>query len=170
MRVRLLLLKQDRLSLLEKQLDKIDEDERAALYLGSSRDDANEERRLRIAEIDASLADYGMVLLSLSIMSTFGDLLMWIADEFVQRTRQILDLDSARSRDVQSLKNWTSGNPCIAVEETEYLTHVHDLSAISSPPDHAATRLDEWLENALARIATYSQTVSRRNLWLLMLR
>ncbi|USP82079.1 hypothetical protein yc1106_09353 [Curvularia clavata] len=142
LRVRLLLLKQDRLSMLEKQLDKIDKDECAALYLGSSRDDANEQRRLCIAEIDTSLAEY---------------------DEFVQRTRQILDLDAARSRDVQSLQNWTSGNPCIDVEETDYLTHVHDLSAISSPPDHAATRLDAWLENILTKIGRSSQKICDRN-------
>jgi hypothetical protein len=60
LRARLLLLKQDKLSRLEQQLEKIDTDERAPLFLGSSRDDTNEERSSTLSEIDRALADYGM--------------------------------------------------------------------------------------------------------------
>ena len=56
---RLLLLKQDRLSLLEKRLEKIGRQEVDLLSLGSSRDDTNRERTSVLAEIDAALADYG---------------------------------------------------------------------------------------------------------------
>ena len=61
LRARLLFLKQDKLSMLEEQLERIDSVERAALFLGSSRDDTNDERRAVLSDIDAALADYGMV-------------------------------------------------------------------------------------------------------------
>jgi hypothetical protein len=64
LRTRLLLLKQDKLSILEKQLEDIDANERAPLFLGSSRDDRNEERSSTILEIDNALADYGIRTLS----------------------------------------------------------------------------------------------------------
>ena len=46
--------------MLEEQLERIDSVERAALFLGSSRDDTNDERRAVLSDIDAALADYGM--------------------------------------------------------------------------------------------------------------
>jgi hypothetical protein len=60
LRARLLLLKQDRLSVLEKQLEKIDREETAILFLGSSRSDSNEKRNSVLSEIDTVLADYGV--------------------------------------------------------------------------------------------------------------
>lgn len=56
----MLLLKQDKLSLLEKRLEKLDRDEPILLRLGSSRRDNNTERNAVVAEIDAALADYGI--------------------------------------------------------------------------------------------------------------
>jgi hypothetical protein len=47
--------------MLEEQLERIDSVERAALFLGSSRDDTNDERRTVLSGIDAALADYGAV-------------------------------------------------------------------------------------------------------------
>jgi hypothetical protein len=41
LRARLLLLKQERLSILEEKLDKIDQNEKCRLFLGTSRCDAN---------------------------------------------------------------------------------------------------------------------------------
>jgi hypothetical protein len=61
--VRLLLLKQDRLSQLEKQLEKIDQEEATPLSLRSSRRDTNNERSSVLLEIDAALADYGTPVL-----------------------------------------------------------------------------------------------------------
>jgi hypothetical protein len=52
-------LKQDKLSLLEQQLDEIDEGEKYALFLGKSRCDSNADRAAVLAEIEDSLADYG---------------------------------------------------------------------------------------------------------------
>lgn len=59
MRARLLLLKQDQLSLLEQQLDRIDYEEPRKLFLGNSRRDGNESRKHVLAGIDRSLRDYG---------------------------------------------------------------------------------------------------------------
>lgn len=59
LRARLLLLKQDKLSLLEQRLEDVDANERAPLFLGSSRDDGNGERASIVSEIDDALADYG---------------------------------------------------------------------------------------------------------------
>ena len=61
LRARLLLLKQDKLCMLEERLEKIDCAETAPLFLGSSRDDGNEERRAVLQNIDSALADYGMI-------------------------------------------------------------------------------------------------------------
>jgi hypothetical protein len=65
LRTRLLLLKQDRLSLLEKQLQKIDREEVSLLSLGSSRRDSNSERNSVLSQVDEALADYGMKTLPL---------------------------------------------------------------------------------------------------------
>lgn len=59
LRARLLLLKQDKLSLLEEKLDNLDRNERSPLFLGKSRLDANVERLSTIAAIESSLKDYG---------------------------------------------------------------------------------------------------------------
>ena len=56
----MLLQKQDRLSILEKQLDQIDQDETCLLLLGKSRCDNNPARASVLAEIESCLADYGM--------------------------------------------------------------------------------------------------------------
>ena len=60
LRARLLLLKQDKLSLLEKRLENIDREETALLNLGSCRSDDNHDRQLVLSEIEHALADYGM--------------------------------------------------------------------------------------------------------------
>jgi hypothetical protein len=59
LRARVLLLKQDKLSLLEQQLDRIDENEKCPLFLGKSRCDNNGDRAAVFAEIEKTLADYG---------------------------------------------------------------------------------------------------------------
>jgi len=59
LRARLLLLKQDRLSLLEERLEKVDREERSPLFLGKSRCDGNLERISLLSEIESQLAEYG---------------------------------------------------------------------------------------------------------------
>lgn len=53
-------MKQNKLSLLESQLDAIDKNETAALRLGSCRSDDNAERLAVLSEIDIALSDYGV--------------------------------------------------------------------------------------------------------------
>jgi len=59
LRARLLLLKQDRLSVLEKSLEEIDQEEECPLFLGASRRDRNLERASLLSEVEARLDDYG---------------------------------------------------------------------------------------------------------------
>ena len=57
--MRLLLIKQDKLVQLEKQLERIDRDETSPLFVGSIRYDRSVEREHVLSEIDMALADYG---------------------------------------------------------------------------------------------------------------
>ena len=59
LRVRLLLLKQDRLSMLEKKLNQIDNEETEELFVRSTRYDKNVERSAILSEINDALTDYG---------------------------------------------------------------------------------------------------------------
>lgn len=61
LRARLLLLKQDKLSLLEQRLDEIDQNEVCPLFLGQSRSDKNVARNALLSEIETSLAEYGKI-------------------------------------------------------------------------------------------------------------
>jgi hypothetical protein len=54
-----MLLKQDRLSVLEEQLEQIDKKETCLLFLGKRRCDRNIDRLSTLSEIEVALADYG---------------------------------------------------------------------------------------------------------------
>lgn len=58
-RARLLLVKQDRVCVLEKQLEELDQKEQRPLFLGTCRQDRNLERKIVLEELDRALADYG---------------------------------------------------------------------------------------------------------------
>lgn len=60
LRARLLLLKQDKLSQLEEQLETVDKKETTLIFLGCRRRDKNEERESILNEIDDTLMDYGL--------------------------------------------------------------------------------------------------------------
>lgn len=59
LRARLLLLKQDRVALLESQLEEIDQNEERPIFLASMRRDGNPERKALLEELDTALSDYG---------------------------------------------------------------------------------------------------------------
>lgn len=59
-RARLLLLKQDELSVLESQLDQIDREETRELFLGNRRRDTNPERKEILTKLETALVGYGM--------------------------------------------------------------------------------------------------------------
>lgn len=63
LRARVLLLKQDKLTCLESQLDQIDQDEPLPLFLGKSRGDTNSERKSVLSQIESAIADYGMLVM-----------------------------------------------------------------------------------------------------------
>ena len=58
--MRLLLLKQDEISVLEEELEMIDNAEPRQLFLGSCRRDVNEKRKDCVARLRKALAEYGM--------------------------------------------------------------------------------------------------------------
>ncbi|KAK4233730.1 caspase domain-containing protein [Achaetomium macrosporum] len=132
LRTRLLLVKQDKLSVLEKQLDKLDRDEDVLLRLGSSREDDNPQRQSVLAQIDNALADY---------------------DTFIERTDRMLAFEVPEQRHVTNLRNWTDGNRCIARAETEYLTRNEwDLLKAASHNDNALAWLETLVVDALVWI------------------
>ncbi|KAI1758573.1 hypothetical protein GGR53DRAFT_529297 [Hypoxylon sp. FL1150] len=110
LRARLLLLKQDELSVLEEQLNKIDREEERPLRLGSQRSDSGAERKACLALIDEKLSNY---------------------DDFVERNNYILKLEDAQPRNVQNLQNWVNGNGNIARAETAYLGRSEDLASVA---------------------------------------
>ena len=58
-RARILLLKQDEISLLESQLDRVDHEETRELFLGNTRRDKNPERIMYLARLEVALSNYG---------------------------------------------------------------------------------------------------------------
>ncbi|KAL6825566.1 hypothetical protein J3E69DRAFT_334546 [Trichoderma sp. SZMC 28015] len=130
LRTRLLLLKQDRLSLLERQLEKIDRNERAMLSLGSCRVDKNEDRRAVLTEIDDALADY---------------------DAFLERHQRALTFSTPPARPVSNLYNWVESKGSIARAETAYLEHQEDIFSLAAPEDNIIS----WLETLAEYIALY---------------
>lgn len=58
--MRLLLIKQDQISQLEKKLHDIDANEEAELYLGSCRLDANSQRAEVLQQLEAAFSVYGL--------------------------------------------------------------------------------------------------------------
>ena len=58
-RMRLLLLKQDEITMLEESLDRIDSQEDRPLFLGSARRDVNASRKDVVKKLTTALAEYG---------------------------------------------------------------------------------------------------------------
>lgn len=121
LRTRLLLFKQDNLSVLQERLEDVDRSEDIGLRLGSHRRDNNEERKTLIKEIDVALADY---------------------DSMLERDHRMLSYERAKSRAVTSLRNWVEGAGSISREETKYLSQRDDLLQIAMLDDSAV----RWLE------------------------
>lgn len=133
LRSRLLLLKQDRLALLEKKLEKIDCDEVTQghpLYLGSNRRDANNERASVLKDIENTLAEYGE-----PIPLTFSLHVLTVIDELIERNCRMLGREAALPREVANLTNWVNGTGCIARAETAYLACGKDLARVTTAED-----------------------------------
>lgn len=63
----------------------------------------------------------------------------------------MLNLDAARPRDAQSLRNWLNGTGCLAREESAYLAHDQELASLVKFSDTALQQLEVWLEDKLIR-------------------
>ncbi|RAH67300.1 uncharacterized protein BO66DRAFT_458154 [Aspergillus aculeatinus CBS 121060] len=136
-RMRLLLLKQDEISVLEQALSRADADEPHGLFLGCARRDQNSTRKKILDELRTHLAEY---------------------DTMLQQTQWVQSLSDSSARDIQSLQNWVQGTGCIAREERKYLDHDQDLASLVTPPDIAVERTLPLLEDFLC----FLQRTSRR--------
>ncbi|KAI1776945.1 hypothetical protein F4818DRAFT_412368 [Hypoxylon cercidicola] len=131
LRARLLLQKQDRLSVLEQKLDQVDQEEVSPLFLGKLRVDRNQARISLLSEIDKQLADY---------------------DSFLKRTQDVLASNPAMPRDVESIKNWLDSTSHVSSAETAYLDHVQKELVCLGPSEDSATRqLETWVEESFIR-------------------
>ncbi|KAL7622013.1 hypothetical protein AAE478_007514 [Parahypoxylon ruwenzoriense] len=131
MRGRLLLQKQDRLSVLEQKLDKIDQEETSPLFLGKLRVDRNQARASLLSQIDEHLADY---------------------DSFMERTRKVLRSDPPVPRDIQSIKNWLDGTSHVSSTETAFLDHIQrELVSLAPSVDSATRQIETWVEDKFIR-------------------
>jgi hypothetical protein len=145
LRNRLLLQKQDRLCQLERDLEVIDHNEAVPLFLGSQREDQNDDRRKLMLEIDQALADYGEFDASNGSELHADE----SADEFATRVHTMHRHPKSNHRAVQSLKNWLDGNACIARAETEYLTRGDELFRLLPQTEGAVYWRDSLIEDGL---------------------
>ena len=163
-RARLLLLKQDELSLLESQLDNIDNEETRELFLGNRRRDANAERIDILEKIKVALASYGVSLSplpkkieALTLMLFFSSINV---DAIVDRNRRILAFDDPRKTDITNIKNWVENTSSLAQDETAYLLQPKDLMTMLSAQDAASARLTPLLEGVMRTLHKLSGKVS----------
>ena len=70
-------------------------------------------------------------------------------DQFVERSCQILRLQSAEGRDIASLQNWVEATGCLAREETAYLAYHSDLVSLAPVGHNAVLQLETWVEDKL---------------------
>ncbi|KAL7658246.1 hypothetical protein M752DRAFT_278779 [Aspergillus phoenicis ATCC 13157] len=145
LRTRDILMKQDRLAVLEEKLHNLDRNEENPSFLASCRRDRNINRQEVLSDIDRALCEY---------------------DDAITRNSHILKLEHARTRPVSALQNWITGNPCIARSETEFLQHEDDLMTLFSLEDGTTTYLEGWVEDNLIRLFSRSyknrcETLSR---------
>ncbi|KAL2687961.1 hypothetical protein Neosp_005531 [[Neocosmospora] mangrovei] len=149
LRTRSLLLKQDKLSILEKKLSKIDHDEPSPLFLASSRLDRSTERAAVLSEINDALASYGALSTNLVKSTCPSDFLS--IDELLERSQRILSFDRPLATHVLSLENWLQGNACIAREESRFLDHKEDLLTVAPLEDGVIY----WLEMTVTACAEF---------------
>ncbi|KAH7014191.1 uncharacterized protein B0I36DRAFT_48587 [Microdochium trichocladiopsis] len=127
---RILLLKQDKISVLEEKLEDIDQNERSLLFLGKSRSDRNEDRKVILQQLETAINNY---------------------DEFAQSFSRALNLQAANARDVTSLHNWIEGTGCLYEAETAYLSHQDELVALAPQADNTLLKLETSIEDFLIR-------------------
>ncbi|MCJ1424271.1 hypothetical protein MMC29_002158 [Sticta canariensis] len=120
-----ILMKQDRLSELEIQLNDVDAKEDTQLFLSSRRHDQNPERRQLLADIDDALRAY---------------------ERAISCYRGMTVMSRPTASSVRSVVNWMDGNKPLVRSESMFLDHRDDLLSFASADDHAVfDELVEWL-------------------------
>ena len=155
-RMRLLLLKQDQISMLEESLDRIDTSEDRDLFLGCSRRDGNAARQQTLQELKNSLAEYGTSDKSGISRTRMANL---ASDGMVEQNRRVMSVPASNERDIQSLRNWVQGTSSLARQETCYLES-DDLANITGSTDNAITRMESKVEDCAFWLTTRLRRVS----------
>ncbi|MDI1492829.1 MAG: hypothetical protein OHK93_004612 [Ramalina farinacea] len=146
LRARLLLSKQDKLSMLERELDDIDIAETRELFLGNQRRDRNQKRQDIIERINVALSDYDQ-------NSEQQPGFLQRTDDCLDRNKKILAYHAASRNHISNLQNWTDNTSSIAQAETAYLSQSADLFTLThSADDITFSRLAQLLERLLCRL------------------
>ncbi|KAF2184808.1 hypothetical protein K469DRAFT_708576 [Zopfia rhizophila CBS 207.26] len=127
-RMRLLLLKQDEITMLEEKLDTIDSKEDCALFLGCSRRDNNTERQQVVQQLSTALTEYDVMLV---------------------QNHRVLSLPSAKQRDLNNLKKWIKGTASISRQESAYLESEEDLINLTGSRDIALTFVEDLIGDCI---------------------
>ncbi|CAF3478421.1 unnamed protein product, partial [Fusarium graminearum] len=143
-RMRLLLIAQDKVSRLEERLCKIDTEETSPLFLSSSRRDKNQERHAVLVELQDAIEAMD-------------------PDQQIDRHMQISTFQHAHPRDVESLRKWNKANTCITRQELAFLNHDDDLMCLSAPSDHVISFLQRYATETLLRISGYGRSSISRD-------
>lgn len=149
--MRLLLLKQDEISVMEEELDGIDLREQRSLFLGCARRDTNAERKVVLQNLKASLSEYG----KRSYFKLAPLKLTHQPDSMLKEYHHALDLTAADKRDVSSIKHWIDGTGCIQRKESHYLDMQDDLLNLTGPVDGAINRVETVIEDCAVWIALH---------------
>ncbi|KAB2107124.1 hypothetical protein AG0111_0g4687 [Alternaria gaisen] len=131
-RLRLLLLKQDEIATLETSLDFADENEPRKLFLSCARRDENPKRVEMLKKLQVSLSEY---------------------DTMMRDYHHAMRLPAASPRDITSIQNYLDGTGSIAIEESAFLSHRHDLANLTGALDSAATSIEYLIERAACRLS-----------------
>ncbi|KAL2054230.1 hypothetical protein ABVK25_005371 [Lepraria finkii] len=131
-RMRLLVYAQDRITRLEEELDRIDQEESNPLFLGANRIDSNPNRLQALKNLEQALEVY---------------------DGLLDRNSKALSFHKATARDVESLRRWVDGTGCLARNETTFLQHEKDLMKLVAPFDTATAKVEPLIEDALIFLA-----------------
>lgn len=104
----LFLLKQNRLSVLKKKLDKIDFEEKSVLFFQNCRRDVNEKQKSIFIKIDAVLMNYEIYFYSFQKSLLFFCkfiLTQIIVNALIEKNHRMFKFEIVNSRDVLNLQN-----------------------------------------------------------------
>ena len=158
LRSRLLLYHQDELSVLEKGLLALDNDdkENRALALRSRRndedtdDDPETSRKVLMGKISDKLKEYGKLPQKHSSTLFPGLKIGGRPDELVGRIQTYVSLKAPSTRNVTSFTTWFRNNKPLVHSESDFMRHQHDFVALSGQQESGW--LDGKVEDILVRI------------------